>query len=70
MAVNGGQLLRLHFAFSGYLPAERTVLTPWQNYVAASDVALVVLDANVTSINVADTSTVQIARGSPVRARE
>src|ERR1019366_6104076 len=65
MAVNGGQVLRLHYALASYLPAERVVQTPWQDYVTADDVALVQLDAQVTAVDVSSSSGIQIARGTP-----
>ena len=64
MTVNGGQVLRLHFALDGYLAAERLVRAPWQDYIAAHDVALIALDTQVTAIDLTNTSSFQVARGS------
>ncbi len=64
MAVNGGQVLRITYALSGYLPAQRTVQTPWQNYVTASDVVLRQLDPVKTIVSLTNATTLQVARGS------
>jgi RHS repeat-associated protein len=65
LAVNGGQLLRLHFARSGSLPAERMVQTPLQDYVTADDVILMGLDPQVTAVTMSSSTTsLQVARGS------
>jgi RHS repeat-associated protein len=65
LAVNGGQVLRLQFARSGYLPAERIVTAPWQDYVTADDVILMTTDPQVTSVTMSSSTTgIQVARGS------
>jgi RHS repeat-associated protein len=65
LAVNGGQVLRVRITLAGYLPAERTVQTPWQDYVKADDVILVQLDPNGAGITLSNlTTTFQVARGS------
>ncbi|HEX7050103.1 MAG TPA: hypothetical protein VF188_07890 [Longimicrobiales bacterium] len=66
LAVNGGGLLVLDFEKAGYLPAQRPVEAPWQDYVLAEDVALVPLDTVVTTIDLAGATEVQVARGSVV----
>ncbi len=64
MAVNGGQRLLVNYTLTGYLPVQRSVLTPWQDYVTAKDVVMVPLDPNVTAIDLTNTSTFQVAQGS------
>jgi RHS repeat-associated protein len=64
LAVNGGQALRVHVALAGYLPAERTVQTPWQDYAKADDVMLVQLDSNDAGISFTEPTNFQAARGS------
>ena len=64
MAVNGGGTLRMHYALANFLPAERIVQTPWQDYVMAGDVALTQLDPQVTSVDVSTSSTTQVVRGT------
>ncbi|HEX6940998.1 MAG TPA: carboxypeptidase regulatory-like domain-containing protein, partial [Longimicrobiales bacterium] len=66
LAVNGGGPLTLHFEREGYLPAQRPVDVPWQDYRIAEDVALVKLDTVVTAIDLAGATEVQVARGSVV----
>src|ERR1019366_8532611 len=63
-AVNGGQTLRLHFGYSGYLPVERTVQVPWRDYAIATDVVFTQLDSQVTVVDVSSsTMGLQVARG-------
>jgi len=64
MAVNGGGLLTIHYEKPGYLPAQRQVQTPWQDFAIAEDVVLVALDAEVTSIDLTSNAPIQIAQGS------
>ncbi|HLK38987.1 MAG TPA: hypothetical protein VKU41_19635, partial [Polyangiaceae bacterium] len=64
MGVNGGGLLRLNYALTGYLPAQRQVTAPWQDYVTAPDVALLQPDSQVTAIDLTS-SAMQVARGTP-----
>ena len=63
LVVNGGGPLTVNYQKEGYLPAQRQVKVPWQDYVWAQDVALVTLDTQVTTIDLAATS-MQTARGS------
>ena len=65
MAVNGGQTLRLHYALTDYLPAERLVQAPWQDYVTASDVVLLQVDSQVTAIDLSSSGELQVARATP-----
>ncbi|HLB36951.1 MAG TPA: RHS repeat-associated core domain-containing protein [Gemmatimonadales bacterium] len=64
LAVNGGGVLTLDYQKSGWLPAQRQVDAPWQDYVIVDDVVLVQLDPVVTQIDFSDS--VQVARGSVV----
>ncbi|HEV3189634.1 MAG TPA: hypothetical protein VGY54_04010, partial [Polyangiaceae bacterium] len=64
MAVAGGQTVRLNFALAGYLPAQRTVQVPWQNYVLANDVVLMPPDPVKNLVDLTQ-SAPQVVRGSP-----
>jgi RHS repeat-associated protein len=64
LAVNGGQVFRLAFSLSNYLPAERTVNVPWEDYATVRDVVLIPLDPRVTSVDLTS-ATMQVARGTP-----
>jgi RHS repeat-associated protein len=64
LAVNGGGVLTLVYEKAGYLPAQRQVQTPWQDYAFAPDVALVTLDPAVTAIDLTAPADIQVARGS------
>ena len=50
MVVNGGGVLTLTYEKAGYLPAQRQLDTPWQDYMWAPDVALIPVDPQVTTI--------------------
>ena len=65
LAVNGGGTLRIRYTRYGYLPVERDVDVPWQDYVWVDDVRLTALDSRVTDVDLSSPlSTAQIARGS------
>ncbi|MDS4041712.1 MAG: PKD domain-containing protein, partial [Candidatus Competibacter sp.] len=65
LAVNGGGPLTLNYHRSGYLPAQRQVQTPWQDYAFAPDVSLVTLDPAATAVDLAAPAGIQVARGTP-----
>ena len=64
LAVNGGGRLVVDFAKPGFLPAQRKVDVPWQQYIEVPTVALVPLDTIVTTIDFS--APIQVASGSPV----
>lgn len=66
LAVNGGARLTLQYDKSGVLPAQRQVETPWRNFVAAPEVALVALDDKATVVDLASSQAMQVAMGSVV----
>jgi len=63
MAVNGGGQLTIDYQKSGYLPVQRRIQTPWQDYVVTEDVIMLTLDAQVTAIDL-NAAAPQIAEGS------
>ena len=63
MTVNGGGLVTVAYAGSGYLPAQRQVQAPWQDYAWLPDIVMLPLDAQVTAIDL-NTAGMQVARGS------
>jgi len=63
MAVNGGGLLSINFASPGFLPAQKQVNVPWQDYVPVPQVALIPLDSHVTTI-VANAGATQMHQSS------
>jgi RHS repeat-associated protein len=65
LVVNGGGLLTINYQKNGYLPVQRPVQTPWQDYVFAPDVVLIPLDPQVTPIALHESSPLQVAQGSP-----
>jgi len=66
LAVNGGGLLTVAYAKTGYLPAQRGVNVPWQDFAILPDVVLIQPDPNVTAIDLAAAIPFQIARGSVI----
>jgi len=65
LAVNGGGVLTVNYQREGFLPIQRQVNAPWQDYAWLPDVILVQLDAAVTAITQSSNET-QVARGSSV----
>jgi RHS repeat-associated protein len=66
MAVNGGGTVTINYSKAGYLPVQRSLTTPWQDYVVAPDVVMLQLDTQATAVNLIGAAAVQVARGSPV----
>jgi RHS repeat-associated protein len=66
MVVNGGGLLTINYTMEGFLPVQRQVQVPWQEYVFLPDVAMIRPDPEVTNIDMTSTTSYQIARGSQV----
>ena len=66
LAVNGGGPLTVTFTRNGYLPAQRQVQAPWQDYVFLPEVALIPLDAQVSAIDLTSSAPIQVARGTRV----
>lgn len=66
IAVNGGGNLVVQYEKAGYLPVQRRIDTPWRDYAWLPDVVMIPLDEQVTTIELADSTTTQVARGSEV----
>ena len=65
LAVNGGGALILNFSKDGFIPAQRQVAAPWDDYAQVDTVALVPFDSNATSVTFSSgTTSVQTAQGS------
>jgi RHS repeat-associated protein len=62
LVVNGGGPLTVAYRKGGYVPAQRTVDVPWQNWVIVDDVTLLQPDSLATVIDFADP--MQVARGT------
>lgn len=63
LVVNGGGSLVLDYSKGGYLPAQRTVEVPWQDYTPVEDVILIQPDAVVTVVDLTAPG-ITVARGS------
>ncbi|MEZ4767410.1 MAG: hypothetical protein R2844_03180 [Caldilineales bacterium] len=66
LVVNGGGLTTFSYTKDGYLPAQRQVDVPWQDYQWLPDVVLIPLDPQVTEIDLAGLSEMAVARGSVI----
>ncbi len=66
LVVNGGGYLTVTYQHSGYLPAQRQVKAPWQDYVVLEDVILIPRDGRVTQLDLTQSGASQLAQGSPV----
>lgn len=64
IAVNGGGSLTVEYDKPGYLPVQRSLDTPWQDYAWLPDVVMIKPDSQVTQIDLSSGSPVQVARGS------
>jgi YD repeat-containing protein len=63
LVVNGGGWLTIHYDRRGYLPVDRDMTVPWNDFVVVDDVALITLDTNVT-LFAGGASATQVARGT------
>jgi len=66
LAVNGGSQLVVRYDKAGYLPVQRPITPPWQDYAVLPDVVLVPFDTQVTAIDLSAPTPIQVARGNPV----
>ncbi len=66
LAVNGGGFLSLDYKNTGYLPVQRQVSVPWQDYVVVEDVVMIPQDSKVTTVDLTAAVPMQIAQGNPV----
>jgi RHS repeat-associated protein len=66
MAVNGGGLQTVRYEKVGYLPVQRQVQAPWRDYAWLPEVVMLPYDEQVTTIDLAMTTDMQVAQGSVV----
>jgi RHS repeat-associated protein len=66
LAVNGGGYLTVEYVRGGYLPVHRQANVPWQDYVVLPDVVMIAYDNQVTSVDLASSAPMQVARGNVV----
>ncbi|MBY0495295.1 MAG: chitobiase/beta-hexosaminidase C-terminal domain-containing protein, partial [Cyanobacteria bacterium] len=64
LAVNGGGPLTLDYTRDGFLPAERSVDAPWEDFASAPDVRLIQLDPVATNVSFEPRTVSTVARGS------
>jgi RHS repeat-associated protein len=65
LVVNGGGPLVLDYQKSDFLPVQRTVVAPWQDYARVPTVVMIPQDTAHTTV-LAQATTVQVAQASPV----
>ena len=64
-------LLTVNYQKEGYLPIQRQLTAPWNDYAHTEDVVMIPLDAQVTTIDLTDTSQpFQVAQGNSVTDSE
>jgi len=66
LVVNGGGVLVVQYTRTGYLPAQRHLNVPWQDYAWLPDVMLKPRDAQATTVSFGANAPLQVARGSPI----
>ncbi len=66
MAVNGGGYLTISYSKTGFLPAQRQVNVPWQDFAWLPDVIMIPVDTQVTAIDLTKPDLFQVARGNVV----
>lgn len=70
LAVNGGGYLSLNYQQTGYLPAQRQVNAPWQDYLVVDELVMIALNAKTTTIDLTASVAMQVAQGSPVTDKD
>ncbi|MBN1875512.1 MAG: hypothetical protein JXA33_14885, partial [Anaerolineae bacterium] len=63
IAVNGGGELVVQYQKEGYLPVQRDIQVPWQDYIWLPDIVMIAKDTQVTSVALG-VGEMQVARGS------
>ncbi len=66
LAVIGGGLLTVEFVKEGYLTSQRSIDIGWGEFFQLTEVALISLDSQTTSVDLSAMDPVQIARGNLV----
>ncbi|PYN29993.1 MAG: hypothetical protein DMD98_19795 [Candidatus Rokuibacteriota bacterium] len=66
MAVNGGGFLTVRYEKAGFLPAQRQINVPWQDFALPPNVVLIQLDSQVTRVDLGANVSIQVARGNQV----
>lgn len=64
MAINGGDIVTIDYIKEGYLPVQRQIDTPWRDFIVSTDVVMLPLDPQVTTIDLTSSQPIQVAQGS------
>ncbi|WP_303900977.1 NHL domain-containing protein [Thiohalomonas denitrificans] len=70
LVVNGGGLLTVNYKKEGYLPVQRKIDTPWEDYTWLPDVVMIPLDTKVTTIDLTSPAPIQIAQGNVITDKD
>jgi RHS repeat-associated protein len=70
MAVNGGGYLTLNYKKANFLPVQRQLNVPWQDFKIGEDVVMIGLDSQVTEIDLANSQIMQVAQGGVVTDKD
>ncbi|MEK6590028.1 MAG: hypothetical protein AABZ11_05040, partial [Nitrospinota bacterium] len=66
IAVNGGDWLTVNYEKNGYLPVQRKIDTPWQDYAWLPEVVMIPVDSKVTTVDLNSTIPIQTAQSNTV----
>ncbi|NJD69712.1 MAG: PKD domain-containing protein [candidate division NC10 bacterium] len=66
LAVNGGGLLTVTYTLGGFLPAQRGVDVPWQDFAILPEVVMVPRNSQATTIDLTAPIPIHVAQGSVV----
>jgi len=66
IAVNGGNALTINYQKAGFLPIQRTINVPWQEYAPADPVAMISADPQVSHIDLSANQPIQVAQGTAI----
>src|SRR5206468_620053 len=64
MAVNGGGPMTVKYEKTGFIPTQRQMDVPWQDYAMYPDVVMIGYDPQVTFVDLSANIPIQVARGS------
>jgi RHS repeat-associated protein len=64
IAVNGGGAVTLRYERAGWIPVQRTVETPWEDYASVEDAVMIPYDDAVTTIDLDSEEDIQVHRAT------
>jgi RHS repeat-associated protein len=70
MAVNGGGQLIVKYEREGFIPVQRSIDAPWQDYAWLADAVMIPFDEKVTTVDLSSQISIQVAQGSAVTDKD